>query len=169
FYARRALRLLPAVLVLLVSVWVYADRVLNSQAAHFLKRQALWTLLYVQNWHEVDIQNTKIPFHLDHTWSLSVEEQFYLLWPLLLLGLLFVCRHRPTAVLIVLGAAAASFVAMVVVSRTDEIHAFYGTEMRAQNLLLGAALALAAVFGLLPRLGRRWTIALSWIAIIVLF
>lgn len=167
FYARRALRLLPAVLVLLGAVYVYADAVLSSSAAHFVKRQALWTLLYVQNWHIIDTK-PKLLVHLDHTWSLSVEEQFYLIWPLLLIGLLLLWRTKQTAILVVLFGALASAVAMVATSRSDPFHSFYGTEMRAQNLLFGAALGLAIVFVRLPRLDRGWTAAIGWLGALVL-
>lgn len=168
FYARRALRLFPAVIVVLISVWVYAGSVLNASAAHYVRREAIWTLLYVQNWHLIDVRPNLL-VHLDHTWSLSVEEQFYFAWPLLLLGLFALAKSAWFRIGIILFAATASIVAMHVVTRTDPVRAFYGTDTRAQGLLLGAALGLAVVFGKVSRVSRQWAGSVGWGGVALLF
>ncbi len=162
FYARRALRLLPAIVLVVVVVLVLAQVVLEPSAAHFARRQSLWTALYGQNWHAV-VSPAQFPGYLDHAWSLSVEEQFYLFWPLILWGVLSLRRSVNVTLMIVLGGAALSAAAMAVIGETDPLHAFYGTDARVQTLLMGAALGLAAVFGKLPTGERRWTAAIGWI------
>jgi peptidoglycan/LPS O-acetylase OafA/YrhL len=154
FYARRALRLLPALALVLAVVFVYSSLDLSDGVAHLVHVEALWTALYGLNWYFVVEHNPLLTLlHLGHAWSLSIEEQFYLVRPIVLLGLL---RLRLSAKLLVTTAlvgAAASAVAMAVVARNGlagEFHALYGTDTRAQALLLGAALGLAAVNGMLP-------------------
>ena len=161
FYARRALRLFPAVFVVLISVWVYAGAVLNTIAANYVRREAIWTLLNVHNWHLIDVRPSLL-VDLDHTWSLSVEEQFYFVWPLLLLALFALAKSAWFRIGIVFFTATASVVAMLVVTRTDPVRAFYGTDTRAKGLLLGAALGLAVVFGKLSRVSRQWAGAVGW-------
>jgi hypothetical protein len=84
------------------------------------------------------------PSPLIHLWSLAVEEQFYLLWPLALWGLLKLFKGRPLPLLsTILGAALLSSVVMAVLFHTghDPSSVYYGTETRASGLLVGAALA----------------------------
>lgn len=149
FWLRRARRLLPAVVALLVICMVV---VLITDRADLGKRtvEASAALFYVANWHTIfagDSYFTQIhgPGPFDHLWSLSVEEQFYLVWPLLLAFLVIVFRARMKAVAAataVLGAG--SFVLMAVLAHpsVDNTRAYEGTDARAGALLVGACLAL---------------------------
>jgi peptidoglycan/LPS O-acetylase OafA/YrhL len=80
FYARRALRLLPALGVTLVLVWVL--RLVVGPVGGNLVSSTLATVLYVANW--LQVVDPTATGYLDHTWSLAIEEQFYLAWPFLL-------------------------------------------------------------------------------------
>jgi peptidoglycan/LPS O-acetylase OafA/YrhL len=84
FYRRRAVRLLPAVLVMLPIV-VVAAYVFRPGLASATLRMAIFTVVYSANWFAASHQPTGL---LSHTWSLSVEEQFYLVWPVLLILML---------------------------------------------------------------------------------
>jgi peptidoglycan/LPS O-acetylase OafA/YrhL len=174
FYARRALRLLPAVAVLLLAVLVYAQIDLAGGVAHFVRIEALWTALYGLNWYFVVQHNPLLTLlHLGHAWSLSIEEQFYFVWPLVLLGLLRLRLTGRALVSVALAGAGVSALVMVAVAPrgiAGEFHALYGTDTRAQGILLGAALGLAAVHGMLPvRLGARTVLAAAgWAAALLL-
>jgi len=149
FWLRRARRLLPAVILLLLVVLVatvlvapddLGDRLVESAAA----------MLYISNWTTIASDTSYFvafagPGPLDHLWSLAVEEQFYVIWPLLFVGLLTpLRRHLARVVLITLGLAAASFVWMYVVAEPgfDNTRAYEGTDTRAGGLLLGVVLAM---------------------------
>ncbi len=85
FYLRRALRLMPAFFTLLILCGIYALVFQSAEEAANTRREMAVAACYISNWPW--LHNTNMPM-LGHTWSLSVEEQFYLLWPLLLYGML---------------------------------------------------------------------------------
>jgi peptidoglycan/LPS O-acetylase OafA/YrhL len=148
FWARRARRLLPALLMLLVFVVLYANFVAPAGTYPGLRLDSLSTLFYVANWHFILIgsnyfDQTSLPSLLTHTWSLAVEEQFYLLWPLVVLAVLK-CTGRLWALLTVsLVGAVASAAEMALLFRhgTGTTRLYYGTDTHGQCLLVGAALA----------------------------
>jgi peptidoglycan/LPS O-acetylase OafA/YrhL len=151
FYARRVRRLLPAA-VLVVAVVIAGtlgllDRV--DQAA--VGDDAAWSALYSANWHFALAGGDyfapgDVPSPLVHFWSLAVEEQFYLVWPALLLGLWALTarwRRRPGALLAaVLGLMSVSIGLSLLLA--PGAMTYYGTHTRAYQLLAGAALAIGA-------------------------
>ncbi len=158
FWERRARRLFPALLALLLVVCLYAAFLATPDTRHRLRLDAVATLGYVANWRLAAggtgyFDRLALPSPLQHTWSLAIEEQFYLLWPLVVVAVLRLSRRPLRALLVVAGAAvAASAVAMAVLYRpgSDPSRIYYGTDTRAQSVLLGVALAL-----LLAALARR--------------
>jgi peptidoglycan/LPS O-acetylase OafA/YrhL len=158
FWARRARRLLPALLVVLVAVAVLARWALPPVEVALLRGDALAALAYAANWRMIYrgddyFAQTAAPSPLQHTWSLGIEEQFYLLWPLVLVGLLVLAGRstvygRPTRrtlaplVLCLVGAAASALAAAALYRPLDGARAYFGTDTRAQALLIGAAAAL---------------------------
>jgi peptidoglycan/LPS O-acetylase OafA/YrhL len=152
FYARRYRRLLPAAFVALaVSSMVYATVATPAEVVE-VAGSVRAAFLYVANWwfigHATDYFGMGIEASpVLHYWSLSIEEQFYLTWPLLLGGLYVVTRpagrRRAMAVRVAVGlAAAASLAGTLWLARTDPERAYYGTDTRAYQLLAGALLAL---------------------------
>ncbi|MBC2681981.1 acyltransferase family protein [Corynebacterium anserum] len=148
FWLRRFRRLMPAVILTLITV-VILTAALERQHLGQYSKEALSALFYVNNWHTIFQQKSYFdnfggPSPLSHMWSLSVEEQFYLFWPLLLLLLLVVLRSRFAAMIATLGITLASFVLMWVLAdpAMDNTRAYEGTDTRAGGLLLGAALAI---------------------------
>jgi peptidoglycan/LPS O-acetylase OafA/YrhL len=154
FWLGRARRLLPALFVMLavVTAWItLADRARLAS----LRGAVAAAVTYSSNWYYIAQQQSYFarfapPGPLDHLWSLAVEEQFYLIWPsLLLLGLLALRKFRSRAVawLIVptLAMAAASAVEMARLYQPglDPTRVYEGTDTRAFGLLIGAALAMA--------------------------
>lgn len=171
FYARRALRLMPALVLVLVAVCIYEAFFDSSGSPPEVYKQVVATALYVNNWLEA-FNEFGFPFLLPHTWSLSIEEQFYFIWPLLLFAMLRV-RVPRWAVLGLLGAGImASAVTMAALWEPTQRNAaggpaalfrvYYGTDTRAQTILVGVVLALLADRGLIAkaqRAGRIVTVA----------
>ncbi|MFU8875969.1 acyltransferase family protein [Micromonospora sp. SL4-19] len=175
FYARRAKRLLPAVVVVLVTTLLLTLLFLPQLRWRDTAWDVVASGLYVMNWRlsaqAVDYLNADdAPSALQHFWSLAVEEQFYLVWPLLLIavGVLaarFAARtgRRPLRPLAMVGLAliaVPSLLWSVHLTGTEPARAYFVTTTRLWELAVGAALAIAA--GALARLPRAVAAALGW-------
>ena len=172
FWARRARRLLPALFGLVAVVALYCLVVAKPYELGAIRADALASVLYVANWRAIvggsgywDLYSAPSPFH--HTWSLAIEEQFYLVWPLAVLGLLKLSKGRqgPVLVTALVGAlASATLMALLWVPAADTSRVYLGTDTRAAAVLLGAALAtLLAMRG--PIRTTRGRVGLEWAAI----
>jgi peptidoglycan/LPS O-acetylase OafA/YrhL/lysophospholipase L1-like esterase len=167
FWLRRARRLLPALFLLLGVTLVYAVIFLPEEVAG-LRWDTLAAFGYVTNWYLI-LENKSYfesfgrPSLLKHLWSLAVEEQFYLLWPLLFSAGMMFLRKRRMWVAILLGIAASTLLmALLYQPDSDPSRLYYGTDTRAAGLLVGAALAFVWVpSGELNWKGRRSQLA-SW-------
>jgi Acyltransferase family len=98
FWARRARRLLPALFAVVLAIGVYYALAGATKAVPGLQSDGISTLLYFSNWHQIAAGTnyfaaTGPVSPLQHTWSLAIEEQFYLLWPLLVLAVLRLARR----------------------------------------------------------------------------
>jgi peptidoglycan/LPS O-acetylase OafA/YrhL len=155
FWIRRARRLLPALFVMLIVVTAWIT-IADPAQLDKLRGAVISSALYVNNWWLIDQHVSYFarfapPSPLGHLWSLAVEEQFYLVWPwLLLLGLRFVKEPssatgtRPRLALMTLGLGAASAILMAVLYHPgfDSTRVYDGTDTRAFCVLFGAALAM---------------------------
>ena len=153
FYVRRIKRLLPAALVLLVVVAVRESLWGSVLELDSRFREIRATTLYAANWNLIArsddyFAESEAASPLRHMWSLAVEEQFYLVWPLLLIGVVWVCRRRlGVAMAVAVALATASAVAMIALySPANVARAYYGTDARVFQPLLGAVLAIATVW-----------------------
>jgi peptidoglycan/LPS O-acetylase OafA/YrhL len=152
FWARRARRLLPALLLMLLFVALYSSIIVAKDTYPALRLDALSTLLYVSNWHFILVgsnyfNQTSLQSPLTHTWSLAVEEQFYLIWPLVVLGILHVTRNLRLLFAVCCAAALGSAIEMYVLFQgsVSTSRVYYGTDTRAQCLFIGAAMAVGLV------------------------
>jgi peptidoglycan/LPS O-acetylase OafA/YrhL len=148
FWLRRARRLLPALAVVLVTV-AAAVTVFEPDQLSSLRRALLGAVTFSSNWSQAVAHQSYFsvfgpPPPLQHLWSLAVEEQFYLVWPLVLAVAVISLRHRWLRATIAWTGAAASAATMAAVYApgSDPSFVYYGTDTHASGLLIGAALAL---------------------------
>ena len=144
FYARRIRRLLPAALVVTASTLIAAATIYGPLRLLQVLRDAAWATVSLANVNfGMDPGGyfaTTAPSPFLHFWSLSVEEQFYLLWPLLLIGATLLWRRWGVPVL--LGAIlASSLAASVLLTRSGSALAYYSLATRAWELAVGGGLA----------------------------
>lgn len=149
FWLRRLRRLMPAVIIVVLCTWALTPWLAPTQWNTY-RFAGLTAIFYVNNWATIFYgdsyfdQFTVSPF--EHMWSLSVEEQFYLFWPLVLLLFLVITRGRKVLVIALTSVLAiASFAWMSVAFHlgVDITRVYEGTDTRAGALLVGAILALA--------------------------
>jgi peptidoglycan/LPS O-acetylase OafA/YrhL/lysophospholipase L1-like esterase len=173
FYLRRARRLLPALFLVLAVVSLFAVVFLPDEVTK-LRSDVVAALLYGTNWWQIFrnlsyFEASGRPPLLQHLWSLAVEEQFYLIWPLILAGMLKIWHGRRRPMLIAtLGGITLSIGLMIVLSisrgypiEADPSRVYYGTDTRAFTLLIGAVLAMVwAPWRLSERIavGGRWVL-----------
>jgi peptidoglycan/LPS O-acetylase OafA/YrhL len=158
FYARRALRLLPALFTLLGVVLLVPGLFYRSEPPW---GDVLVVALYASNWFRVFGSNLGF---LGHTWSLTIEEQFYVIWPVLLVLLLTLrVRRRWILFTVILGVAISSALRVELWAGPESVRRlYYGLDTRFGSLLLGCLAGLVAAWNLLPRTERwRTTIRLA--------
>jgi peptidoglycan/LPS O-acetylase OafA/YrhL len=146
FWVRRARRLFPALLSLMPAIAIYGRFFAKPEELAGLRADALATLGYVANWRAIFSHKSywdlfAAPSPLEHTWSLAIEEQFYIVWPLVVAILLR--RHTKRALLgLALGLILLSMALMVgLFDAADSSRVYLGTDTRAAGILAGAALA----------------------------
>jgi peptidoglycan/LPS O-acetylase OafA/YrhL len=149
FWARRARRLLPALLLVLLAVAAFAVLEAPADQLDSLRGDGLATLFYGANWRFIASGQSYFNLFteaspLRHMWSLAIEEQFYLVWPLITFASLRLARGRHWLLGLVCGAGAGASIATMAMlyDRSDPSRAYYGTDGRAHLLLIGAGLAL---------------------------
>lgn len=147
FYLRRARRLLPAIVAMVLATIVLCA-LFNHVMLTKMRPDILPSMLFFNNWWQIINQVSYFnalgdPSPLTHFWSLAIEEQFYLVWPPALLLLHRAGPGRRGMQAVVLGFAVLSAAAMAVLYTpgTDPSRLYYGTDTRAFSLLLGACLA----------------------------
>ncbi len=159
FYLRLALRLIPAFVTLLL-LCALSSLLLASAEAAARRREVIVAACYIANWP--NLHKSSMPL-LGHTWSLSVEEQFYLLWPVLLYFMLRL-RWPRRRILLIVGAgvllSASLRLGLYRAGRAgpekapDIMRLYMGLDTRADSLLAGCLVGLLASWGLLPKSRR---------------
>ena len=144
FWGRRLRRLAPASLVVIAGVIGLASRLSTSIEASRIKGDAISATLYFSNWQFIYSGHSygelfAAPSPLQHLWSLSIEEQLYVIVPVVIAGLFALGLRRRATGYVFLVAVAASTIATMFTNSHELI--YYGTHTRAAELLLGAALA----------------------------
>lgn len=144
FYERRIRRIFPALFVMYALVLVAGVAVLFPPDLHFFSKIGAYVVPFLANfalYRNAVLYGGEFADHvvLLHTWSLAVEEQFYMLFPLLMLAIAGLCRRRYAAVLWPL--ALISLALCIVGVRISTLAAFYLAPFRAWELLAGALLA----------------------------
>ncbi|MEV4623954.1 acyltransferase family protein [Asanoa sp. NPDC049573] len=164
FWGRRVRRLLPALLVVLATVAAVSHWLLPPTELPALRLDSLAGVAYVANWRMMlrggdYFAATGAPSPLQHTWSLGIEEQFYLVWPLIFITVAAVAAvNRARLVLLLVcgvGAVASALESALLFSPADVDRVYYGTDTRAVTLLVGCALAVLLSGRGRPDAGRR--------------
>jgi peptidoglycan/LPS O-acetylase OafA/YrhL len=152
FWLRRARRLLPCLVLVLVAVTLCVRFLALPGTYPGYRMSGLSALFYFSNWWQIANSSsyfvvTGAVSPLTHTWSLAVEEQFYLVWPLVVLAVLWIGRSYARGLRILLAVsvvgAVASAVEMALLYRptVDTTRLYFGTDTHAQSILIGAAIA----------------------------
>ncbi|HEX7132661.1 MAG TPA: acyltransferase family protein [Iamia sp.] len=149
FWVRRLRRLAPALLLLLAVVGIAAPFLVDAAQRASLRSDGLAALGYVANWRFIVSEQSYfagVPSPLRHLWSLSVEEQWYLVFPVVLALVLRSTRRIRVVLagLVLVTVASALWMAHLAAGPVELSRAYYGTDSRAHSLLVGAILAIAA-------------------------
>ncbi len=178
FWTRRARRLLPA-LVACVAVSALVARAVSSDLVVALPRQVLGAATFSTNWLEIvggaSYFDQTAPTLFMNFWSLAVEEQFYLAWPLATIAILRVLAPRFRGIVPAVAAVASTvLMAVLYVPDVDATRVYYGTDTHLMGLMIGAALAFAWASDLhapladLAARGRRWSGPLALVTLLAL-
>ncbi len=174
FWGRRFRRLMPGALLTLAGMSVFGAFVATPDQIARLRGDVVWALFYGANWHFLasDAAYTRLfeaPSPVQHFWSLAIEEQFYAVFPLLVLGCLRFLGSRAAFGGILLGLLALSIATSVwlTVGGASIDRTYYGSDIRATELLVGALLAVVARGGAIVGPALRRTV--EWLGVPALF
>ncbi|MBO1767679.1 acyltransferase family protein [Allobranchiibius sp. GilTou38] len=164
FYVRRARRLLPGLVLAVVGITVICPYVLDRYARATMRSDGIATVFYYANWHFISegesyFQQYGDPSPYRHMWTLAIEEQFYFVLPALMIALIAMTRgnrRRITQILVGLSVLSAVWMAWLYKPDADPSRIYYGTDCRAQSLLLGSALAVYLSYAPRRRLTRNY-------------
>lgn len=146
FWIRRFKRLIPAVVFLLMVLVSYM-LLFNLERLMAIKSDVIAALIYMSNWwfiiEDVSYFEALEANPLKHLWSLAIEEQFYIIWPIILLFMLVFVKRLGRVWLITFILSLVSLIVMIVLSepQMDNSRVYFGTDTRAHSLLIGALLA----------------------------
>src|SRR4051794_23070078 len=176
FWVRRARRLLPALLLVLAVVALYIHRDVVSWNRMSVRNDGLASLFYVANWRFILAQQSyftlfSVPSPFRHMWSLAIEEQFYIVWPLVVLASLKLALGslRVLAGVCAFGIVASGVVMAATYTAADPSRAYYGTDTRAHSLLIGALLGLILLVWTPGRRARLTIAIIGALTLVALF
>jgi len=173
FYARRARRLLPALTLVVVIVCLIQAIIASPLVQVNVLKAALATILYSSNLY---FAHTKLYYFLQgagsepllHTWSLAVEEQFYLVWPIFLLLLRNVLKSVRSRILVIAATTIISFMGCVWLTALNQVMAFYLSPARAWEFSIGGLLAFVPLHWMTARETLcKWLGAAGLIALVL--
>lgn len=166
FWLRRARRILPAAFSVM-AVSCAAALLVSADLRVGLWHQVLGIVTFTTNWVQIATEasyfESQIPQLFLHYWSLAIEEQFYVVWPLVLLGLLWLVRRMPlrrtalAGIILALALGSAALMWAGFTEGTDSSPIYFGTHTHAFGLLIGAALAVVTSSQNTSKLASRWT------------
>ena len=172
FWGRRLRRLLPASLLVIVVTILVGTFVLPANQLANLARDGLSSVLYVENWtlavNAVDyLGSTQAPSPFQHYWSLGVEEQFYLLWPFVVAGGVWLVgravRSRTVGAAVAMGGfGLVSLVFSITWTASDPAFAYFATPTRLWELAAGGAIALLPLTGWFARIPAVARVSAAW-------
>jgi peptidoglycan/LPS O-acetylase OafA/YrhL len=180
FWGRRFRRLLPAVFVMILLVALWSWLFGTPADLDGVKSDGIFGLVYFANWHFIADSggywtSFAQPSMFDHLWSLAIEEQFYVIWPLVILAIwTFSRRPHRTLLIVAVAGVVASFTAMLLLyDGGDPTRVYMGTDTRAASLLMGVIAATPPVRAfarrVADRLGGRLGIVIAVIAAAILW
>ena len=174
FWGRRLRRLLPAVMALLVVVVVLFRLFADTGQWIIARNDVVWSQFYMANWHQIYSGSGywdafAAPSAFEHLWSLAIEEQFYLVWPALVIVAWRIGRSRGLAALTSIGIVA-SFVAMLAIyNGGDPTRVYMGTDTRSFSLLCGAFVALPEVHQFITAGIQKFRTIASGLTVVLVF
>jgi peptidoglycan/LPS O-acetylase OafA/YrhL len=179
FWSRRARRLLPAMLLMVAGVTVYYALFTSELERLGLRGDLIATLFYVSNWRFISSGQSYFEQYVDgspvrHTWSLAIEEQFYLVWPVVVALVLRRRSLRTLGLVAGVGVVASVVAFAALYDVADPSRAYYGSGARVHQMLIGVALAVLLSGRHAEntrRFGRRfapWSAAMLVIAFVLL-
>ena len=178
FWARRFRRLLPAVVLLLVVVTVITTIIASVPERAATIDDGPWVQVYLANWHSIAggagyWASFDLPRMFGHLWSLAIEEQFYVVWPMIVALVAWRSRHVDrTVITVCVVGSALSLAQMIRLFDTDDPSRVYiGTDTRVSSVLLGALFAAAplrtGVAKLTAQYRRAFTIIAASIVVVL--